>query len=405
MRGLAYAEASSTEIAREINRDIVLELIRARQPVARVELARLSGLQNSTVSSIVEQLLQEGWIREGALRKTARGRRPTQIALNDQVAILVANVHADRAIVAAVDLNGVILSRSSIPLPHGASAGVLSLATELRNVQNAHPDKVFEGVGICLPGRIDADTGRLVLAPNLNWMDFPLRDTLEEELKLKVELENNANACLLSELWFGHLDGVRNGVLLAISEGLGASLLAEGHVISGLRGLAGEFGHLCFDPAGPKCGCGRTGCWEVFASCNAALRYYRELMPRSRVNDFQKLCRLADEGDTAAIGALHRQAEAIGKGLRMVTATMSPEVILFAGEIAYSWAMIQPILVRECSAGMLGGECPRLLCTGDGEDAHLLGAAAVVLQRHTGYYRAWNSYGGREHGRETRSAA
>ena len=90
VRDLAYVEVASTELAREINRDIVLELIRAHQPIARVDLVRHSGLQNSTVSSIVEQLIAEGWICEGEAVKTARGRRPTQISLNAKLAMLVA---------------------------------------------------------------------------------------------------------------------------------------------------------------------------------------------------------------------------------------------------------------------------------------------------------------------------
>src|ERR1700729_3540567 len=86
---LAYVELASSEIARDINRDIVLELIRSRQPVARADLSRLSGLQPSTISAIVEQLISEQWISEGAVVKRPRGRRPTMLSLNDQLVIIV----------------------------------------------------------------------------------------------------------------------------------------------------------------------------------------------------------------------------------------------------------------------------------------------------------------------------
>lgn len=388
VRDLAYVEVASTELAREINRDIILELIRAHQPIARVDLVRHSGLQNSTVSSIVEQLLKEGWICEGEAVKTARGRRPTQISLNSQLAMLVADVRPGRAALAAIDLNGDFLSRTTIPLPTEAEPGVRALAKGLLALRQSHPDHTFEGAGICLPGRIDPATHQLLVAPNLRWQDFGVGEALAGLLGMSVELENDANACLLSELWFGHLDGVRDAVLLAISEGLGASILAEGQLISGHQGMAGEFGHICYDPQGPICGCGRRGCWEVFASSTAALRAYGRETPDAGEIAYEDLVQRAQAGDRAAQDAIAAQAVAIGRGLRMVAASLSPEVISFAGEITLAWPLIEKTLHNECARNLLGGDCPQLLSAGDGETAHLLGAAAVVLQRHSGYYRS-----------------
>lgn len=397
VRDLAYVEVASTELAREINRDIVLELIRAHQPIARVDLVRHSGLQNSTVSSIVEQLLDERWIREGEALKTARGRRPTQISLNDELAMLVADVRPGRAAIAAINLNGAFLSRTSVALPPDPEHGVDVLAHALQTLRKGHPDHTFEGAGICVPGRIDPATHQLLLAPNLRWHDFAVGESLQRSLGMSVELENDANACLLSELWFGHLDGVRNAVLLAISEGVGASILAEGQLVCGHQGMAGEFGHICYDPNGPTCGCGRRGCWEVFASSTAALRSYSERTGKSEAIVYADLCHRAEGGDAAALEAIRAQATAIGRGLRMVTASLAPEVISFAGEITLAWPFIEEILRAEASRTLLAGQPPRLLSAGDGETAHLLGAAAVVLQRHSGYYRSRAAAKGAHH--------
>ncbi|MGI4830709.1 MAG: ROK family transcriptional regulator, partial [Janthinobacterium lividum] len=297
-------EAASTELARKINRDIILELIRLRQPIARVDLARASGLQNSTVSSIVEQLMSEGWIREGEALKTPRGRRPTQISLNDNLAMLVADIHPERAVLGVVDLNGQLLAQQEIRLTRTVETSVDVLGDALTVLREAHPERTFMGLGVCIPGRVNRETGLLVMAPNLQWKDYNIRAALAERLGMTVELENDANACLLSELWFGHLDGVRNAVLLAISEGVGASLLADSHLISGRMGLAGEFGHICVVPNGPACGCGRSGCWEVVASSNAALGYYRELVPDAPEMDYRELARMAKAGEIPAIAAL-----------------------------------------------------------------------------------------------------
>ena len=159
------SEVASTELARKINRDIILELIRLRQPLSRVDLARASGLQNSTVSAIVEQLISEGWIREGEALKTPRGRRPTQISLNDHLAMLVADVHPRRAVLAVVDLNGQVLAERDVKLAAEVKQSVKELGKALVQLRGEHADRTFMGAGVCLPGRVHIETGRLVMAP------------------------------------------------------------------------------------------------------------------------------------------------------------------------------------------------------------------------------------------------
>ena len=391
VRELAHVQSASYELTRDINRDALLERIRALQPVSRVDLARASGLQPSTVSSIVEQLLRERWIREGAAIETARGRRPTHLVLNDDIVILVADVHPAQAVLAVVDVNGRFLSRKLVPLGSDPEQGVKSLAAGMRELQKEHPGKTFEGVGLAMPGRIDPESHQLILAPNLRWKDYDVRSSLAAEMGLRVELENAANACLLSELWFGRIDGIHDAVLVTIAEGVGAAILADGRLVCGRRGLAGEFGHICVDPAGPLCGCGLSGCWEMYASSAAALRYYKELKPGAGKLSISELAGLAMNGDAFAIEALERQAVAIGRGLRMITAALSPDLILLAGDITSFWELSKDTIKREYEAGLLTSAGAEIVPLGDGELALLRGAAAVVLQRHTGYYRAAHS--------------
>ena len=202
---------------------------------------------------------------------------------------------------------------------------------------------------------------------------------------------NDANACLLAELWSGRLAGVRNAVLVAISEGIGTAILAGGQLQSGYNGLAGEFGHLPIDPGGPVCGCGQRGCWETAGSSRAALRIYRELAPNKPPIDVSVLLSLAESGDPAAVEAVSRQAHAIGRGLRLILAALSPELILITGEITSVWQRFGPIIQAEMEASVLTGEPPRLATAGDAETARLRGAAAVLLQRHASYHRSTHS--------------
>ena len=385
---LAYVQLASSESARDINRDVVLEIIRSQQPVSRADLARASGLQPSTVSSIVEQLINEKWVKEGAIERRPRGRHPTLLALNDGLVILTADIRPKQAIIALLDLNGRFLAREVVPLVSDPESTISKIIFCMKTMRAAHPNRSFDGIGISMPGRIDSESQRLILAPNLKWVNYDIKSVIEKEMRLQVELTNAANACLLAELWSGKLDGIRNAVLITVSEGVGGAILANGQIITSRSGLAGEFGHSPIDPAGPLCGCGQRGCWEVFASSNAALRYYAELCPKHAPINIHELLHMAEEEDPDAIAAVTRQATCLGRGLRLVTAALSPEVILFVGDITTSWALFGPTIQAELEGTMLAGHAPRLEITNDGELARLRGAAAVVLQRHSGYQRS-----------------
>lgn len=380
---LTDVRLASSETARLINRDIVLQLIRSQQPVSRADLARLSGLQRSTVSQIITQLIKERWIREGGIARLPRGRRPTMLALNDDLVVLAADIHPRQVTVAMVDLNGRFLSRSTLPLGSDPAKSIARVVDCMKRIRRTHPTKSLEGIGISLPGRVDLETQCLIFAPNLNWPKFDIKRAIERDMGLPTEMENAATSCLMSELWFGRMDGIRDAVLITVSEGLGAGILANGHVVSGQYGMAGEFGHIPLDPAGPRCGCKLNGCWETFASCNAALRYYSELAPQAKHITFHELLNLAEEGNGPATEALTKQAMYIGRGLRTITAALSPEVILVAGDVTSAWSRFAPAIEKELAELTLSGRPPRLQPTHEGEVARLRGAAALLLQRHS----------------------
>lgn len=372
---------------RDNNRDLVLEVLRRNQPISRVEIARKSGLQRSTISSIVDGLIEERWVREGSVVKTERGRRPTMLTMNDDLLLLVGDIRPTKAILAVVDLNGKFLDRTMVPIIADPKQGVDLVAEGMRHLQSHFRGKTWEGAGISLAGRVNKITQKLAWAPNLPWVGFDIRGTLRKALKIQVELENAANACLLSEVWFGHMEGIQSAVLITISEGVGAAALVNGSLMEGADGLAGEFGHVPVSDSGPRCACGQVGCWEMFASSRAALRYLQEEMKGKGAPTIQELMNLEASGDEAARAALNRQAEWIGRGLRVVTAVFNPELILFVGDITLRWDVVGPIINAELTRRLVGGAQPRIAILSDGEAARLRGAAAVLLQRHISFKR------------------
>jgi predicted NBD/HSP70 family sugar kinase len=320
---LSNFQVATSETARDINRRIVLNLIRTHQPISRADLARHSGLQRSTVSVIAEQLIKERWITEGANGHTPRGRRPTFLHLNkERVGIIGINVRPVTTTLALADLDANFLAQDSLATPQDPNEFLAELIPRVRKLMASRPELAFEGIGVSVPGRVDLATKKLVFAPNLGWRDFDLKTPLEQATQLPVELENAANSCALSEICFGRrAEGLRNLVVVTVSEGIGCGLILNHQLVQGSTGTAGEFGHAALIQDGLECSCGNRGCWEMYASNSAAVRYYSQAGPPSRGRrsvavdkpiSFDHLLRLAEQGDSKAVEALQQMAKCLG---------------------------------------------------------------------------------------------
>lgn len=383
---LGRIQGASSEVVRDINRRIVLNLIRTRQPISRADLARVSGLQRSTISLIVEELVEDNWVIEGPTGRLPRGRRPTFLRLNDDRVIIGVDIRPTQITVALANVNGKFTSQEVMETPAEAKAGVDALIQRIQALIRSCRGKKIEGIGISLPGRPSG--GHLVFAPNLKWSDFDIRGPISKATGLEVELENAANACVLAAVWFDRMESFRNLVVVTVSEGIGAGVLINGQLARGLNGMAGEFGHVPLDVQGPRCGCGGHGCWEVFGSNRAALRYYSESTAQAEGLSFPDLLSLAEQGDTKAAKALEKMARYLGRGMRMIVAGLAPERILVIGDLTRSWHRFGPIIEAEVRAQALpGAEPPQLIPVHEDGMARLRGTVALVLQKDFGSTR------------------
>jgi predicted NBD/HSP70 family sugar kinase len=379
------AQGASSEVIRDMNRRVVLNLIRTRQPLSRADLARISGLQRSTVSLIVEELIEEQWVLEGPTSRLPRGRHPTFLRLNDERVIVSVDVRPSQTTIALADVNGKFASREMMDTPKNPKTAIELLTQKIQGLVRASKGRTIEGIGISLPGRIDHRTDRLLFAPNLGWRDVDLHRPLAKATNLDVELENAANACVLAAVWFDRMEATRDLVVVTVAEGIGTGILANGRLARGLNGMAGEFGHVPLDPQGPPCTCGGVGCWEVYGSDRAALRYYGEANSHSGELSFPGLLTLADQGDSRAAAALEKMAHYLGRGMRMIVAGLSPETIIVIGDLTRSWQRFGPVLEAEVQAQVLpGGATPRLIPVHEDGMARLRGTVALVLQKHFG---------------------
>jgi predicted NBD/HSP70 family sugar kinase len=391
---LSNFQVATSETARDINRRIVLNLIRTHQPISRADLARHSGLQRSTVSVIAEQLIRERWITEGANGHTARGRRPTFLHLNkERVGIIGINVRPVTTTLALADLDANFLAQDSLPTPQQPKQFLAELVPRVRKLMNTRPELTCEGIGVSLPGRVDVATQQLVFAPNLGWRDFDLKTPLEKATGLPVELENAANSCALSEICFGRrAEGLRNLVIVTVSEGIGCGLILNHQLVQGSTGTAGEFGHAALVQDGLECSCGNRGCWEMYASNSAAIRYYsqvassrgRRATTLDKTISFEHLLRLAQQDDGKAVDALQQMAKYLGLGIAPLVSGLAPDMIVIVGEVTRAWEKVGPIIKDTVRQHSFTRAETQIVPSDPITQPRLRGTIALVLLKHFG---------------------
>jgi predicted NBD/HSP70 family sugar kinase len=388
--------AASNETVRDINRRIVLNLVRKHQPISRATLARRSGLQRSTVSAITEQLITERWVIEGAVGSAPRGRRPTFLHLNsDRAALIGVDIRASTTTVAVAGMDGHFVAQESIPTGRDPQEFISRLSRRICDLMHAHPRSSYEGIGISIPGRLEPVTRKVVFAPKLGWDGVNLKQQLETATGVPVELENTANACALAELWSGrHGEGVSNLVAVNISDDVGVGMIVNGQLIHGSTGMAGEFGHVPVVAKGPLCYCGNRGCWETMASNSATEAYYAETHASRRTGvgsksdkatlSFEDILRLCEQNDEQACRAVHQTAHYMGLGMAMLINGLAPDVLVIVGEITRLWDRIGPVVEETIRTRTVRPAKTRIVAADPAAQPRLRGTVALVLQKHFG---------------------
>jgi predicted NBD/HSP70 family sugar kinase len=391
-----YFRVASSETARDINRSIVLNLIRKHQPVSRAGLARCSGLQRSTVSAITEQLIAERWVVEGALGHVPRGRKPTFLHLNiERSGIIGVDIRPVTTTLAVAGMDTQFLAQESMSTGDDPADFIARLSRRISDLVRAYPKSAYEGIGVSLPGRINISSQHLTFAPGLGWGELDLKTPLERATGLPVELDNAANVCALAELWSGrHGEGVSNLVTITVSEGIAVGLILNGQLVRGSTGVAGEFGHVSIMPGGERCLCGNRGCWDVMASNSAAVRYYDETKSvrkgeigsksaMARVQ-FGDILRLVEQGDPMACKALDQMARYLGEGIAMLVTGLAPDIMVVIGEVTRLWNRVGPMVEQVVRERSFTHASTHLVATNPDTQPRLRGAIALVLQKHFG---------------------
>lgn len=355
------------EDARRSNLALVLQEVNDSPLVSRADLARATGLTKVTISDLVGDLLEAGLVIESGVSENGRPGKPsTLLELNPAGRdILAMDLSArDRLRGAVLDLHGRPVLTRVTPLDGATGAEAVdaarALAAELAKAAT-HP---ILGLGVGTPGTVDR-SGTVLSAPNLRWANLPLRELLADDLGLPVRVENDANVAVLAERRLA--GGPDDLVRVQLSRGVGAGLLVGGVLVHGAASDAGEIGHVAIGTDGELCGCGKTGCLETWASVPAL---------RGRMQ--------AGTGDSDAV--LAEAGQRLGQALAPVVGMLGLQHIVVGGPADVTTPALLDA-ARDCIVARTRSEFrPQLELTPSalGEDAVLLGAAALVLLNELG---------------------
>jgi N-acetylglucosamine repressor len=341
--------------SREINRQIALDLVRTHQPISRADLARIMGLHRGAVSLIVNDLLSEGLIFEGATGESQRGRKPTFLYIDSRSRCVVAvDIRVSRTYLMVTDLLGrQLVPTGSFPTNRDPTLLIPELSERIKEILANHQEfGACVGIGVVVPGMVDRQTRRIIHAPTMGWRDVDLKESLTAATGLPVQVENSGKACALAQTWATRGDAAAIGdlVFVSVSDGIGVGIIVNGEVLCGRHNIAGEFGHLPLSIDGPRCSCGATGCWEAYISNIATLsRYFgrdlREARPvatEMATFTIEDLIVRARGGDAKAVAALQATARYLGLGLASIVNAIDPTRIYIGGEVVAAWDMIEP---------------------------------------------------------------
>ncbi|ARI51326.1 transcriptional regulator [Streptomyces sp. S8] len=386
------------DTVRRHNLSLVLRAVRDEGESGEATRAGVSarvGLTRAAVSSLVEQLMESGFLTESGKTFSGQAGRPgtaLKVARTGPAGLGV-EINIDYVSVCVVDLAGTGRVRQTEHLDNrGAPAGeVLARAARIaaRTLDSAREQELRPvGATLALPGLVSG--GSVRQAPNLGWNEVPAQDLFAEALTalrpghpvLPVASENEANLAALAELWFGGLGDLRSFLYLTGEIGVGGALVLGGELLRGAHGFAGEIGHVVVDPDGPECRCGSRGCLEQYAGQTALLRA-AGIDGSGGGAGVVELERRARAGDGPAAAALTEAGRMLGRVVSGAVNLVDPDAVVLGGIYRSLMPWLAPPADEELTGRVVSGlwspRGGRLRASSVAGDA-ARGAAALVVQ-------------------------
>lgn len=382
---------------RELNRSLVLDVVKHASPISRAGIAKETKLAKPTVSAIVDELLTEGLVHEIGVGATTTegGRPPILLEFNNRSEFAVGvhiGVHVTHVVVA--DARGEALAQREFPTPSGDAGAALgkiaSVVTECMSAAKA-PRRRLAGIGVCVPGLVDPDAGVCLLAPNLGWHDVPVAELLTAAVGggVAVHVHNTAQACAVAETLEGAAKGSKDAVLLYAGTGVGAGLIIDERLYPGSAGIAGEVGHFRVQGVETLCSCGKVGCLETVVSVPAVVAAARAAGVGGEDLSLEEVVAAARSGDAAAVDVLADAGRRLGTAASWLVNLLNPDVLVVGGALAEAGDLVLDPLRAAVAEDALPQAVQRVSIRAWelGQEAKVRGAVLVAMQKSETFVR------------------
>ncbi len=388
-------------LVREINLSTIITHLYKHAPVSRSALAEITGLNKTTVSSLMQELLSYKFVREIGLSSAGTGRPAMLMALDPAAGFIVScEIGVDFILVICSNFAAEVIWRQQETIEPGTKqeAIIANVLAFLRQgiAVGRQAYGILLGVAVGVPGLVDQETGALLFAPNLTWQDVPLRTILENDLQLPVFVDNEANMAALGEYYFGAAQDYDEVLYISAGVGLGGGMVRYGQLVRGVAGFAAEFGHMTMDPEGKPCNCGNRGCWETQVSQAALFALIRQaIVEQGQVSalfelDGHHLRKLtmsmvvdaARADDPVALLALTQMGRHLGIGIASLLNALNPKLVVFGGVLSLAGEFLLPAVNAEVQRRALpwNERGARIVLAQHGFEASVMGGVATVYQ-------------------------
>jgi predicted NBD/HSP70 family sugar kinase len=376
-------------LSRDINNSRVLQLIQARAPISRAEIAKMAELPPPTVTAIVNDFIRAGLVREtDHVRDPGNGsgpigRRPVLLELNESAGFAVGvKLRADGMTIAITDLAGTLIYHGSSDLAdpdaNRALARIADAVLGALREAGVERSKTI-GVGIGMPGIIDFRNGVCRFSSFLGWKNVPVQAELEGRLHMPVYVDNDVNMVTAAEIAYGAGREASEFLTVTIGRGIGLGIVVRGEIYRGACGGAGEFGHTKTGST-LHCECGSIGCLEAVASESGVCAQFAERLGRSEVS-IDEVLRLAGDGSDIVLGILAAAGSALGRGIGNLLNLFNPQLVIVTGEGTRAGSsLLDPMsaAISETAFATLGADT-RVVVQRWGDEAWAQGAASIVV--------------------------
>ena len=343
---------------------LILEHVFWEGTPSRHELIGLTGFSKSKLNALVSDLLAEGWLEEGETHRTSSGRPASDVHLSHRFGYMIGiDLWANVVHIALSDANLklVAITSQEVDVRAGPKSVMPVITKGIKDLlrQEKLELSAIRQVGFGVPGPVDFEAGTMVHPIFMaGWEGLSFAEYFASSLGLKVVVDNDVNVMALGELWHHRTNAAgssrnENFVIVKLSAGIGAAIIAQGDIYRGSDGAAGDIAHICVDPNGQRCVCGNVGCLELLAGTQAIVKsateaarndpngYLASVLAKNQAISLQDVSIAALDGDIVANEIIHRTGSAIGQVLAATVNLLNPTRIFLGGEVA----QISPLLL------------------------------------------------------------